>query len=50
MLDWIERLIEAADSRIQHGLVIAIAFFLAMALKDDELIKEENHDNSTQRR
>lgn len=40
MLDWIEKLIEATDNRIRDGLVVAIAFFLAMSLKD-ELTKEE---------
>lgn len=45
MLDWIERLIEATDKHIHDGLVVAIAFFLAIALKYD-MERRKNHDTT----
>ena len=40
MLDWIERLMDATDKRIQHWLVVAIAYFLAMSVK--EILEKED--------
>ncbi len=45
MLDWIERLLETVDKRIQDGFVVAIAFFLAMALKYD-MERRKSHDTT----